>query len=86
MGDLLDPLVMGLDVRLHRIDTQGVQPSRCGTQKRRHRLMLGNRLDVRGDVADEQALGDRLISLEPAVGVALADPGARRAGNDFIVG
>ena len=33
MGDLLNPFIVRLDVRLHRVDSQGLQPAMGGCQQ-----------------------------------------------------
>ena len=79
-GDLFDPTVMRLNIRLHRLDAQRLKTAcRLGKQ-RRNRLALRDRRHVGGTIADQQALGDGLIAIQLAVDIVTADPGARRNG------
>ncbi len=68
---------MRLNIRLHRVDTERAQAIIRMGEKRGHRLAIGDGQNIRGAIADEQSLGEGLISIQPAIRIHSANPGAR---------
>ena len=65
IDDGFNPVMMRLDVGLHRVDSEE-RPSRSGDgrKQRRHGLLIDQPANVGSVIADEQSFGDGVISVE----------------------